>query len=175
FARERWRPSLHRESMLERLTGGRKRLPELRSSDRRCEAPEGGAIKVPERWNSDRRCEAPEGGAIKVPERWNSDRRCEAPEGGAINGRATHRTIPDTPLAPSPPREAQQGAYLHVGSPSPALVTSGLVVLTPMPHEKFISWLCVFVASHAPANLAIFGMPTPEDGLNFMPFEVSVA
>src|SRR5690242_15216274 len=41
--------------------------------------------------------------------------------------------------------------YLQVGSPSPAVVTSGFVVLTPIPHEKFVSWLCVFVASQAPA------------------------
>ena len=65
--------------------------------------------------------------------------------------------------------------YLQVGSPSPAEETSGLVVLTPMPHEKFVSWLCVFVASHEPAKIAIVGMATPVDGLNFMPFEVSVA
>ena len=42
-------------------------------------------------------------------------------------------------------------AYLQAGSPSPAVETSGLVVFTPIPHEKFASWLCVFVASHAPA------------------------
>jgi hypothetical protein len=50
-----------------------------------------------------------------------------------------------------------------------------LVVFTPMPHEKFASWLCVFVASHAPAKIAIVGIETPVDGLNFMPFNVSVA
>ena len=27
------------------------------------------------------------------------------------------------------------------------VVTSGFVVLTPMPQLKFVSWLCVFVAS----------------------------
>src|SRR5687768_10972351 len=66
-------------------------------------------------------------------------------------------------------------AYLQTGSPSPALVTSGFVVLTPIPHEKFASWLCVFVASHAPEYVAIVGIETPVDGLNFMPFVVSVA
>src|SRR4029079_17592687 len=60
-------------------------------------------------------------------------------------------------------------------SPSPADVTSGLVVLTPIPQEKFDSWLCVFVASQAPENVAIVGIETPVDGLNFMPFDVSVA
>src|SRR5215217_8093723 len=65
--------------------------------------------------------------------------------------------------------------YLQVGSPSPAEPTSGLVVLTPIPHEKFVSWLCVFVASHAPAKGTIVGIETPVDGLNFMPFEVSAA
>jgi hypothetical protein len=39
---------------------------------------------------------------------------------------------------------------LQAGSPSPAVVTSGFVVFTPMPQLKFASWLCVFVASHAP-------------------------
>ena len=65
--------------------------------------------------------------------------------------------------------------YLQVGSPSPAEATSGLVVLTPIPHEKFTSWLCVFVASHEPGKIAIVGIATPVDGLNYMPFEVSVA
>ena len=41
--------------------------------------------------------------------------------------------------------------YLQTGSPSPALVTSGFVVFTPIPQEKLVSWLCVFVASHEPA------------------------
>ena len=54
-------------------------------------------------------------------------------------------------------------------------MTSGFVVLTPIPHEKFASWLCVFVASQAPEKITIDGIPTPVDGLNFMPFDVSVA
>jgi hypothetical protein len=69
----------------------------------------------------------------------------------ACNGRAAHRTIPDAPLVPSTHGGPTPAGYLQVGSPSPALVTSGFVVLTPMPHEKFVSWLCVFVASQAPA------------------------
>src|SRR5215203_3375507 len=44
-----------------------------------------------------------------------------------------------------------------------------------MPHEKFVSWLCVFVASHAPAYGTICGIETPVDGLNFMPASVSEA
>ena len=55
--------------------------------------------------------------------------------------------------------------YLHVGSPSPAAVTSGLVVLTPIPQLKFASWLCVFVASQAPANVAIVGLRPPAAAL----------
>src|SRR5690242_13847541 len=69
-----------------------------------------------------------------------------------------------------PPRGRVTPTYLQVGSPSPADVTSGLVVLTPIPHEKFVSWLCVFVASHAPEYVVIVGIETPVDGLNFMPF-----
>src|SRR5215207_6262212 len=69
----------------------------------------------------------------------------------------------------------ERAPYLQVGSPSPAVETSGLVVFTPMPHEKLASWLCVFVASQAPEKVAIVGIETPVDGLNFMPFVVSVA
>jgi hypothetical protein len=36
--------------------------------------------------------------------------------------------------------------YLHAGSPSPAVVTTGFVVLTPMPHEKAAICECVIVA-----------------------------
>src|SRR5436190_16893231 len=74
-----------------------------------------------------------------------------------------------------PPPWRRCVSYLQTGSPSPALVTSGFVVLTPIPHEKFASWLCVFVASHAPEYVWIVGIATPVDGLNFMPFDVSVA
>jgi Peptidase family M28 len=45
----------------------RRKLPDVRNSDRRCEAPEGGAIRQLDVRNSDRRCEAPEGGAINSP------------------------------------------------------------------------------------------------------------
>ena len=48
-------------------------------------------------------------------------------------------------------------------------------ILAAIAIPKFASWLCVFVASHAPENVVMFGIETPVDGLNFMPFDVSVA
>ncbi len=38
------------------------------------------------------------------------------------------------------------GRYLQTGSPSPAEVTMGFVVLTPMPQEKLAICECVIVA-----------------------------
>jgi len=61
------------------------------------------------------------------------------------------RTLVQSGAGPRTTLPDYVGRYLQVGSPSPAAVTSGFVVLTPMPQLKFVSWLCVFVASHAPA------------------------
>jgi hypothetical protein len=36
--------------------------------------------------------------------------------------------------------------YLQAGSPSPAVVTCGFGVFTPMPHVKFMICECVTVA-----------------------------
>ena len=56
--------------------------------------------------------------------------------------------------------------HLQVGSPSPAVVTSGLAVLTPMPQEKLWICVCVTVADQKPAPVTIVGEFTPVDGLN---------
>src|SRR5215218_1553846 len=102
-------------------------------------------------------------------------RRC-SPDDRPDRSETHERPIGSNPMGRAcPPPWRPTGGYLQVGSPSPAVVTSGLVVLTPIPHEKFVSWLCVFVASQAPAYVAIVGIETPVDGLNFMPFVVSVA
>src|SRR5258705_3681492 len=61
-----------------RLGRGREET-DVRSAERRCEAPQGGAIETMALRNSDRRCEAPQGGAIETMALRNSDRRCEAP------------------------------------------------------------------------------------------------
>ena len=56
--------------------------------------------------------------------------------------------------------------YLQAGSPSPAVVTIGLAVLTPMPQENEAICVCVMVADQKPAPGTIVGLLTPVDGLN---------
>src|SRR3954466_15687336 len=63
------------------------------------------------------------------------------------NGRAAHRTRSDVPLVLSVVLD-QRGAYLQVGSPSPAEDRTGFVVFTPMAHWNVPSCVCVFVAIH---------------------------
>src|SRR4051812_4976272 len=58
------------------------------------------------------------------------------------------------------------GDYLQAGSPSPAVVTIGLAVLTPMPQEKLAICVCVMVADQKPAPGVMIGSFTPVDGLN---------
>src|SRR5690349_13896325 len=80
--------------------------------------------------------------------------KCTRAVGAWVGSKKWTSDAPDHPRCATRPlltREVLHGAYLQVGSPSPAVVTSGFVVLTPIPHEKFVSWLCVFVASQAPA------------------------
>ena len=42
--------------------------------------------------------------------------------------------------------ESDRLRYLQAGSPSPAVVTIGLVVLTPIPQENVAICVCVMVA-----------------------------
>src|SRR5256885_7510695 len=57
--------------------------------------------------------------------------------------------------------------YWQAGSPSPAVVTVGLVVLTPIPQTVPVSCVWLFVAIHAPAKVVIVGAFTPDDCLKF--------
>ena len=56
-------------------------------------------------------------------------------------------------------------AYWQDGSPSPAVLTVGLVVLTPIPQVLPVNCVCEFVATHAPGYVTIAGAVTPVDCL----------
>src|SRR5687767_5798635 len=47
--------------------------------------------------------------------------------------------------------ENREPRYLHAGSPSPAPITMGFVVLTPIPHAVPVICVCPTCADHAPA------------------------
>ena len=56
-------------------------------------------------------------------------------------------------------------AYWQDGSPSPAVLTVGFVVFTPIPQTVPDSCVCEFVATHAPGYVTIAGAFVPVDCL----------
>src|SRR5881409_2852737 len=54
---------------------------------------------------------------------------------------------------------------LHAGSPSPAVLTTGFVVFTAIPHDAVANCECVFVADHIPGLTTMAGAETPVDCL----------
>src|SRR5689334_5621909 len=77
-------------------------------------------------------------------------------------------------LIGGPASDLEHAAYLQTGSPSAAELTSGFVVLMPIPQVWPLSCVCVFVAVQKPAPVAIVGAFTPVDTLNFSCVSVPV-
>src|SRR5690242_5681689 len=92
--------------------------------------------------------------------------RIDERNGGKVIRAQGEKRTGRTGIRCAPPELRERSCYLQTGSPSPAVDTSALVVLTPMEHMKGAG-ICVWatVAYHAPAYVVMVGSVTPVEGL----------